>query len=95
MQLKLTRAEVYTLIDGERDYQNKRWNVSTTSSQGWHSSQEWLSFIQDYASEGLHLGAREADQVAYNKQLAIIRKIAAMGVAAMEQHGAPPREPLA
>jgi hypothetical protein len=94
MKLKLTRPEVYDLIDGEREYQDKRWNADTTTSQGWHSTQEWLSFIQDYTSEALHIGAREADQVAYNKQLAIIRKIAAMSVAAMEQHGAPKREPL-
>ncbi len=92
MELKMQRQEVYKLIDGERDYQDRRWNADTTTSQGWHSTQEWLSFIQDYANEGLHLGTREADQIAYMKQLAILRKIAGMAVAAMEQHGAPKRE---
>jgi hypothetical protein len=94
MQLRLTRPEVYKLIDGEREYQDKRWNSNTTTSQGWHSPQEWLTFIQDYTQEALHIGCREADQVAYNKQLAIIRKIAGMSVACMEQHGAPERAPL-
>lgn len=87
----MTRPEVYKLIDGERNYQDARWGVTPGSTQGWHSTQEWLSFIQDYANEGLHLGTREADEVAYIKQLAILRKIAGIAVAAMEQHGAPSR----
>jgi hypothetical protein len=37
------------------------------------------------------MGCREDDQVAIPKQMAIMRKIAAMGVAAMEQNGASPR----
>lgn len=92
MQLRLTRPEVYKLIDGERDYQDKRWGVSPGSTQGWHSAQEWLSFLQDYANEGLHVGTRGGDEEAYQKQLSIIRKIAGIATAAMEQHGAPPRE---
>ena len=92
MELKLKRPEVYKLIDGEREYQDSRWNASTTTSQGWHTPQEWLTFIQDYAGEALHIGCREADQVAYVKQLGILRKIAGMATAAMEQHGAPPRD---
>ncbi len=94
MKLKMTRPEVYNLIDGERNYQDSRWNVNTTTSEGWHTTQEWLTFIQDYTNEALHIGCREADQVAYNKQLAILRKIAGISVAAMEQHGAPERAPL-
>ena len=94
MKLKLSREQVYQLIDGERSYQDARWNSNTTTSQGWHSPQEWLTFIRDYTDEALHIGCREADQVAYNKQLAILRKIAGMAVAAMEQHGAPERAPL-
>lgn len=91
MNNKLSRQDVYALIDGERTYQDSRWNSATTTSQGVHSPQEWLTFIRDYTEEALHIGCREADQIALEKQMAIIRKIAGMSVAAMEQNGAPKR----
>lgn len=89
--MKLTRQEVYSLIDGERHYQDQRWNESTTDTKGLHSPQEWLSYIRDYTEEALHMGCREAEQICKPKQMAIIRKIAAMAVAAMEQNGSTPR----
>ena len=85
--MKLTREEVYKLIDGERAYQDKRWNRDTTSSEGIHTPQEWLTYIVDYAQEALHIGAREPDNICKLKQMDIVRKIGGMAVAAMEQNG--------
>lgn len=92
MNLTMTRPEVYNLIDGERNYQDDRWNANSGTGEGWHSPQEWLSFIQDYTSEALHVGTRQADRYAFEQQMECVRKIAALAVAAMEQHGAPARK---
>jgi hypothetical protein len=100
MSNKLTRPEVYILINGEREYQDWRWGTDLRSVPGTdlrreglqqHSPQEWLTYIQDYTNEALHIGVRKEDSVAEEKQMAIIRKIGGMAVAAMEQLGAPAR----
>jgi hypothetical protein len=87
-----TRAEVYEAIDGERKYQAFRWNQHTTSTGGFHSVTEWLTYIRDYAEEGLHHVSRNADPDASEHALHTVRKIAALGVACMEDKGAPRRE---
>jgi len=84
-----TRAEVYRAIDTERDYQEFRWSDSTTHHN--HSLTEWLVYIRDYTEEALHILSREADPVATEKALPFLRKIAPLGVAGMEQLGAPLR----
>lgn len=95
MTTKLTRTEVYDLIDGERAYQDRRWGAERMvgpKEPHDHSPQEWLTYMRDYIEEALHIGCREEDAVAFTKQLAIIRKVTALGVVAMENHGAPPRQ---
>jgi hypothetical protein len=87
-----SRAEVYEAIDSERDYQDSRWNASTTTSKGLHSLTEWIAYVDDYLVEAKHLLARNARQKIYPEVLPIIRKVAAMTVAAMEEHGAPKRQ---
>jgi len=84
---KLTRKEVYNAIDGERDYQDKKWNYDTTPSEGKHSVAEWMVYIQDYLTEGMHLVSRNADPEAIRLGTDSIRKIGAMCVACMEQNG--------
>lgn len=89
---KLSREEVYKLIDGERDYQDERWNANTTSSGGRHENpEEWIMYMEDYLAEAKHLLSRNNRDI-NPKAMAIIRKVTAMGVAAMEQIGAPERE---
>ena len=36
----MKRADVYKLIDGERDYQDEKWNTNTTMSGGHHYTPE-------------------------------------------------------
>jgi hypothetical protein len=88
----LKREEVYKIIDGERDYQEKKWNSITTSSKGVHSAGEWLTFIQDYLTEAMHITSRNSEPEATKMVMENIRKITAMGVAAMEQIETPPRK---
>ncbi len=84
-----TRQEVYTALDGERAYQGK-WEVES-ESKGRHSFSEFFAYMEDYIDEAQHILAREPVQVANPKVAHIMRKVTALGVAAMEQLGAPLR----
>lgn len=84
---KLNREEVYSAIDSERTYQDIRWLGDTTTSEGLHSPEEWFLYIEDYVNEAKHICSREPTQLAYPVVMDIMRKIAAMSVKAMEQHG--------
>ncbi len=85
--MKATRQVIYTAIDGERDYQEGWKDPTLTTSQGNHSVQEFLGYIQDYAAEAIHIGCRKPDPVSIEFGLHALRKIAALAVSAMEQHG--------
>ena len=86
----IERARVYAAIDGERDYQERRWG--NAPSGGKHPVTEYLAYMQDYLTEALHQVARNADPEAAEMALHTVRKITAMGVACMEQNGAPERK---
>jgi hypothetical protein len=89
----MTRDEVYGLIDGERNYQNQRWADDVVHNETHrHSWEEWFMYIEDYVNEAKHILSREGSETGYPKAAAIMRKVAAMGVAAMEQNGSSPRE---
>lgn len=87
----MDRAKVYELIDGERDYQGIRWNESTTVSKNLHTPEEWFTYIEDYVNEAKHILSREARQTANPKAMAIMRKVGAMAVCAMEEIDTPKR----
>lgn len=87
-----TRVEVYMALDTERNYQESRWNDSTTTSGGRHSLEEWVLYMDNYLTQAKEQLSRNAKQVADPLALATIRKVTAMGVACMEQLGAPNRE---
>lgn len=80
----MKREEVYRLIDGERDYQNKVWVDSGANEVGSH-----CALIERYARKGLDAWT---DNKGDEAGLDVIRKIAALCVRAMEQHGAPVRK---
>ena len=88
----MKREEVYELIDGERTYQESRWNPDTTKSEGHHHTpEEWITYMEDYLAEAKHILSRESQEIAYMKAMACIRKVTALGVAAMEEINTPPR----
>lgn len=89
--MKSTREQVYSAINSERDYQNARWGP--TRSKGVHSIEEFIAYCDDYLLEATHVLARKPMVEAYPEALPIIRKVAAMLVSCMEQHGAVMREP--
>lgn len=86
-----SRLEVYDAIDSERDYQDSLWNPETTPTEGVHHVASWLTYMRSYLDEAVNQVSRGADPAASVAALNTIRKITAMGVACMEQHGAPQR----
>ena len=92
---KVTRQDVYTAIDSERDYQDSRWGEKLSGERpapedegGNRSLDEFILYIQNYAQD---LGAFASTSSDWSQKLHKIRKVAGLCVAAMEQHGAPHR----
>jgi hypothetical protein len=77
----MERARVYKLIDGERKYQDKKWNGPRTVGEELFLLETLMAKAKPAWAD--HNGDFEA--------LAIIRKIAAVAVRCMENHSTPPR----
>lgn len=88
----MNRQDIYKIIDGERDYQNSRWNANTTTTEGKHSVLEFLVYMRDYIEEAMHFSTRNSDPSAQEFTLNSVRKVAALAVSCMEQHGVTPRK---
>lgn len=84
----MDRELVYETIDRERDYQDILWPVDASQKK---TPAEFAVYMQQYVSEGLnHL----THNPGYDGLLAAIRKVTALGVACLEQFGAPQRSNL-
>ena len=88
---KMERTEVYKRIDGERDYQDYRWNTNLREgdvSDEEKPPAEWINYIE------FHLSEAKRFNYLLNKEGALeeIRKVAALAVRALEIHGCPERE---
>lgn len=81
--MKSTFLDVVSAIKGERDYQDYRWPGHK------HSFEEFAVYMEDYLSELKHLTSRNDMNEPVNMDNArdIMRKVTAMGVAALEQNG--------
>jgi hypothetical protein len=85
--MKLTREEVYKIIDGERDYQDERW-PHDRPEVGSHNVATYILFMRGYINKAIQeasFGSR------HEVCLPNFRKIAALAVRCMEGHGAAPR----
>lgn len=80
------RQQAYNAIDNERTYQDAKWPEHK------HSALEFSVYMKDYLEELQHLCSRNDDRITGPEVMNIMRKVTAMGVACMEQHGAPLRE---
>ena len=86
-----SREEVYQAIDTEREYQDRIWGDTLSDDRpgdGSRSIDEFALYINGYAHVLMHTASHTGDPMS---KLAVIRKITALGVACMEQHGAPRR----
>jgi hypothetical protein len=81
----MERSIVFTFIDGEREYQERRWPGHK------HTVTEYAVYIRDYAEEILHLNSRNDEAKTDGRVKDAMRKIGALAVACMEENGALPR----
>ena len=83
----MTREQVFELINGERDYQNKLGPERTDGSD--KTVGDYLTMLRCYLRK-----AEDAwtDNAGCEPALDQIRKVAAIAVRCMEDHGAPPRQ---
>lgn len=86
------RVKAFKAINSERDYQDKKWNTSTTPTGGKHTVTEFLVYVEYYLDHAKQLVTLLADPKASKDALHDVRKIAGLAVACMEQNGAPLRE---
>lgn len=87
----MKRSEVYSVIDSERDYQDELWGDTLSGNRpgnGERSIDEFAVYIDGYTDDLVWLASHFSDG---NQKLDVIRKIAGLCVACMEQHGAPMR----
>lgn len=88
----MKREEVYSVIDTERAYQDDKWGKTLSGNRtgnGERSVDEFALYIHGYANKLEDFACEFADT---QTKLDIIRKIAGLCVACMEQHGAPERK---
>jgi hypothetical protein len=89
------RQEVYKAIDSERDYQDSKWGNSLSGGRpgnGERTVDEFITYIVGYSHDLLDNASHFANT---EDKLKIVRKVAGLCVACMEQHGAPPRKEVA
>ena len=85
----MNRLDVYEIIDGERDYQEILKNKNGWNST--HSLGEFLVLLDVYINKAKSTWCLENDKDA-KKTKDIIRKIAALSVACMEENGSQARK---
>ncbi len=89
--LKMDRKEVYRILDGERDYQDVKWELRNEINGIPDKTKpiaEWLTYIEHHLNK-----AKNAVYYLQNDEaLAEIRKVTALGVRAMEINGCPERK---
>jgi hypothetical protein len=83
---QLSREQVYAAIEDERAYQDARWGGP--SHDAFKSTGDFLVYMQDYMRRAVEAYTTNVGDLA---ALHMIRKVVALGVAAMEFNGAPRR----
>jgi hypothetical protein len=83
----MNRATIYDVIDGERDHQDAKWG---TIQQHPHEVGGWLLIMEKLLDDARRAWASSRGD---GPALEEVRKVVAVGVACMEQHGVTPRVP--
>lgn len=81
----LTRNDVFSAVDEERKFQDQKWGTLTESP---HEVGSWLIIMRQLLNDAEQAYSSQREDI---HALDEIRKVVAVGVACMEQHGVPPR----
>ncbi len=90
----LSRAVAYGIIDEERDYQDSLFagtlsgNRKIEGDVAVRSVDEFAAYLQGYQNELIRLVSTSSDDM---QKMNVVRKMAALAVQSIEQHGAPRR----
>lgn len=93
MPKAMTRAEVYSVLDSERDYQDMRIvrDGSTSAGEHFHTPEEYIVYIQHYLNDALETASTTWGPDCKPAVMDKLRKVGALVVAAIEDNGAPRR----
>ena len=83
---QLSRQQVYDLINEERHYQDEKWVGAPHDKE--HYVSDWLIYIRIYLTKA----ENALYELSIEDAMDAVRKITAMGVAAMEANGCPKRK---
>lgn len=87
-----TRTEVYQAVNTERDFQDS-FVLPDRQYYQTHTLGEFILMLNQYAAQCQQKWTHHSDKVdGYPESLHEVRKLAAIAVRCMEQHGAPLRE---
>lgn len=90
--MRVDRTDVFLAIDSEREYQETRVSNESVRPTETKSLEDFAIYMDSYFREFKEVLARTWGPDTNAKALPILRKVVALGVAAMEAHGAPGRE---
>ena len=83
----MKREDVYKLIDGEREYQNKwdrlRIERGFPTRDKYATIESWILWMEEYLVRARMASTNDVDKTA---ALDVIRKVTALGVACMENN---------
>ena len=86
--------EVIAALKTELDYQGVTWGDTESSDKqgvgGFRTLDEFALYIQGYSNDLAHIASHESKP---ENKLDFVRKVMALCVSAMLQHGAPHRKP--
>lgn len=82
------RGDALASLSQEREYQEERWNADTTESGGQHEVSAFLLYMEHHLQKARTAASSLPEPQASIEAMAEMRKVAALYVAAAEQHGA-------
>jgi hypothetical protein len=85
----MNRKEVYTVIDGERDYQDSKWGGRNHDQI--HEIEAWIMYMEHYIDQAKAILSTESYVTANTKAMGELRKAIALGIACMENYETPRR----
>jgi len=87
-----SRSDAYKAIDSERDFQDS-FVLPERQYYQTHTLGEFILMLNQYAAQAQEKWTHHSDKEDVPPSLHEVRKIAAIAVRCMEQHGAPKRIP--
>ena len=83
----MTRKQVYSVLDGEREYQNKKWGGESHDQQ--HGVNDFIVYMKHHLDKAI---TKASTELSNEGSLEELRKVTALGIACFEILGVPERK---